>query len=145
MTLPFYLSAPCDVFLSGFEKSDWLNPSTLLADKTLSSHKNSVEWNVKVVRLISTVGTKVFLQFYFSREPVFSLPPGWFPSYVEWILAFPRAPKGSVSMQIWSGACTAAITFLAETVATTASQLKSKPAAAVHPGDTSTEPKDKKT
>ena len=97
--------------------------------------------------MISTVGLKVFLQFYYSRAPVFSLPPGWFPSYIEWLLAFPRAPKGSVSIQIWSSVCTAAITFLAETVTTTASQLKGKPAAAVRTGntDTSTESKDKKT
>lgn len=27
------------------------------------------------------------------------------PGYVEWLLAFPRAPRGSVSIQIWGVAC----------------------------------------
>lgn len=27
------------------------------------------------------------------------------PWYVEWILAFPRAPTGSVSIQVWGIAC----------------------------------------
>ena len=27
------------------------------------------------------------------------------PAYVEWLLAFPRAPTGSVSIQIWGIAC----------------------------------------
>ena len=27
------------------------------------------------------------------------------PGYVEWLLAFPRAPRGSVSIQIWGLAC----------------------------------------
>ena len=27
------------------------------------------------------------------------------PGYVEWMLSFPRAPMGSVSIQIWGVAC----------------------------------------
>ena len=27
------------------------------------------------------------------------------PGYVEWLLAFPRAPTGSVSVQMWGIAC----------------------------------------
>lgn len=27
------------------------------------------------------------------------------PCYVEWLLAFPRAPTGSVSIQMWGVAC----------------------------------------
>ena len=27
------------------------------------------------------------------------------PGYVEWILAFPRAPTGSISIQMWGVAC----------------------------------------
>ena len=33
------------------------------------------------------------------------IPRGWVPGYVEWALAFPRAPRGSVSIQIWGIAC----------------------------------------
>jgi tail-anchored protein insertion receptor len=30
------------------------------------------------------------------------LPKGWLPWYGEWILAFPYAPRGSVSVQVWT-------------------------------------------
>ena len=36
---------------------------------------------------------------------MFWLPKGWVPGYVEWILAFPRAQTGSVSIQVWGLAC----------------------------------------
>ena len=36
---------------------------------------------------------------------MFWLPKGWVPWYVEWILAFPRAPTGSISIQVWGIAC----------------------------------------
>jgi hypothetical protein len=47
---------------------------------------------------------------------VFPLPNGWFPYYVEWIVSFPRAPLGSVSIQVWSNVCAAAIALAAEVV-----------------------------
>lgn len=36
---------------------------------------------------------------------MFWLPLGLVPWYIEWILSFPRAPIGSVSIQIWGVAC----------------------------------------
>ena len=33
---------------------------------------------------------------------MFWVPEGWVPGVVEWGLAFPRAPRGSVSIQVWS-------------------------------------------
>jgi hypothetical protein len=33
---------------------------------------------------------------------MFWIPEGWVPGYVEWGLSFPRAPKGSVSIQVWA-------------------------------------------
>lgn len=30
------------------------------------------------------------------------MPEGWVPGYVEWALSFPKAPIGSVSIQVWS-------------------------------------------
>jgi hypothetical protein len=35
---------------------------------------------------------------------------------VEWIVSFPRAPLGSVSIQVWSNVCAAAIALAAEVV-----------------------------
>jgi tail-anchored protein insertion receptor len=38
------------------------------------------------------------------------------PWYVEWTLAFPRAPSGSVSINVWSAACAAVLKALGDLV-----------------------------
>lgn len=38
------------------------------------------------------------------------------PGYVEWALAFPRAPRGSVSVQIWGIACATVIQLVGQAV-----------------------------
>lgn len=48
---------------------------------------------------------------------MFWLPAGWVPYYVEWILSFPRAPLGSISIQVWTAACAAAIALASEALA----------------------------
>ncbi|BDD61179.1 GET complex subunit get1 [Monascus purpureus] len=93
-------------------------------NKTITSQKTSFDWTVKIIRWLSTVGLKIFIQFYYTKVPVFELPPDWFPYYLEWILAFPRAPMGSVSVQIWSGVCAASIALIAEVVTSTFQQVK---------------------
>ncbi|RAL16520.1 guided entry of tail-anchored proteins factor 1 [Aspergillus homomorphus CBS 101889] len=85
-------------------------------NKELASPKSSFDWGVKAVRWVGTSGLKFFLQFWYSKTPVFMLPDGWVPHYVAWVLSFPRAPFGSVSIQIWSNVCATAITTLAEIV-----------------------------
>lgn len=45
------------------------------------------------------------------------MPPGWVPYYVEWILSFPRAPLGSVSINVWGIACASMIALVAEGLA----------------------------
>jgi len=47
---------------------------------------------------------------------MFWIPQGWVPSYIERILAFPRAPTGSISMQVWWIACTTFIALVSEAV-----------------------------
>lgn len=83
-------------------------------DKAISSQKTSFDWSVKTARWLSTTGLKIFLQFWYSKTPVFALPAGWFPYYVEWILSFPRAPLGCVSIQVWSNVCATAIAVAGE-------------------------------
>ncbi|KAJ5179699.1 Protein g.t1.c1 [Penicillium capsulatum] len=83
-------------------------------NKVISSQKSSFEWTVKSARWLSTNGLKMFLQFWYSKTPVFALPQDWFPYYVQWILSFPRAPLGSVSIHIWSNVCATAIAVVAE-------------------------------
>lgn len=86
----------------------------MIIDKALSSQKSSFDWGVKIARWVSTSGLKLFLQFRYNSTPVFALPPGWFPYYVEWVLAFPKAPMGSVSVQVWSSVCAVAVRVVAE-------------------------------
>lgn len=109
------------------------------------SQKTTFDWAVKILRWISTNGLKIFLQFYYSKTPVFELPPGWFPYYLEWVLSFPRAPLGSVSVQVWSSACLVAIALIAEIVTSIFSQATGTTAGTVPAGKTSSETEAKKT
>jgi len=59
---------------------------------------------------------RYLLQFWFSRQALFWLPQGWVPGYVEWLLAFPRAPKGSISIQLWGIACASVISMASEAI-----------------------------
>lgn len=43
---------------------------------------------------------------------MFWLEKAWVPYYVEWLLSFPRAPLGSISIQVWAGACGAVISLM---------------------------------
>ena len=52
------------------------------------------------------------IQLYYSSIPVFYIPRGWVPTYFELMLAFPWAPKGSVSIHTWSLACGAVVHFV---------------------------------
>jgi hypothetical protein len=47
---------------------------------------------------------------------MFWLPYGWFPYWAEWIISFPRAPLGSVSIASWQLACTGMVTLVSELV-----------------------------
>ena len=57
-----------------------------------------------------------FLPFWYSGSPMFWLPYGWFPYYVEWFASFPRAPLGSVSIVVWQWACYGMLKVIFETV-----------------------------
>lgn len=47
---------------------------------------------------------------------MFWLPKGWVPYYAEWLLSFPRAPLGSVSIQAWSLACAAVVLLVSDAI-----------------------------
>ena len=59
----------------------------------------------------------MLLQFWFAKRPIFWLPKGWVPYYAEWLLSFPRAPLGSISIQSWALACGAAILLTSDAIA----------------------------
>lgn len=48
---------------------------------------------------------------------MFWIPRGWLPGYVEFLLAFPRAPRGGVSIQIWGIACATVVQMVGAAVA----------------------------
>jgi len=87
-------------------------------NKALNESKVSFDMTVKSVRWLSTTGLKFFVQIWYSKTPMFDLPPRWFPWQVEWVLSFPRAPYGTVSIQIWGGACATVISLVGDAVGT---------------------------
>lgn len=48
----------------------------------------------------------------YNKRALFWIPKGWLPLYAEWLLSFPMAPLGSVSIYIWSIACANVIQML---------------------------------
>jgi hypothetical protein len=50
---------------------------------------------------------------------MFWLPKGWVPYYGEWLLSFPRAPLGSISIQAWVLACGAVILLVSDAIVAT--------------------------
>ncbi|PVH95511.1 hypothetical protein DM02DRAFT_689960 [Periconia macrospinosa] len=83
-------------------------------DASLKSHRTTFISTVSALRWLGTQGLRFVLQFWYSKSPMFWMPAGWVPYYVEWILSFPRAPIGSVSINIWGIACASIITLAGE-------------------------------
>lgn len=81
-------------------------------ESTIDETKASFDKAVSSVRCISTSGARWFLPFWYAREPTFWLPYGWFPYYAEWLISFPAAPLGSVSVASWQLASTAIISIV---------------------------------
>ncbi|KAI1149171.1 CHD5-like protein-domain-containing protein [Nemania diffusa] len=82
-----------------------------------------------IIRWCATSGVKFILPWIYGKEPMFWLPNGWFPYYVEWILSFPRAPLGSISIVSWQTACAAAVLLFSDAIITTfAFAVGAKPA-----------------
>ncbi|KAI1083920.1 CHD5-like protein-domain-containing protein [Whalleya microplaca] len=88
-------------------------------EKFKTSHdatKAKFENTVGIIRWLTTTGLKFGLPFWYAKQPIFWLPQGWFPYYVEWILSFPRAPLGSISIASWQTACIGVIMLASDTV-----------------------------
>jgi hypothetical protein len=81
-------------------------------DATIATYRSSFDSRASTIRWVLTTGLKMFLQLWFSKRPMFWIPESWVPGVVEWGLAFPRAPKGSVSIQVWSFAVGQVVTTL---------------------------------
>ncbi len=82
------------------------------------------------IRVVATRGLQFLLPFWFSTEPMFWLPHGWFPYYAEWVLSLPRAPLGSVSIASWQVACSGVIALVGETAAAAVARVRGSEAGA---------------
>lgn len=102
------------LLLNGFD--DLLAKRSFPAETALDATRARFDRSLTTVRLISTRGLQWFLPMWYAREPMFWLPYGWFPYYVEWFASFPRAPLGSVSIVIWQWACTGMLALVMETL-----------------------------
>lgn len=92
------------------------NPQKLgkQTDNELTQSKSTFDMTIKIARWAATSGLMLFLQFWYSKTPIFTLPPGWIPWQVQWVLSFPRAPMGTVSIQIWGGACATVVALVGD-------------------------------
>jgi hypothetical protein len=81
-----------------------------------SASKASFDSRVNIVRFFTINGFRLYLQWSFSRQPIYWLPKGWIPWYGEWILSFPYAPRGSVSVQVWQLACGSVLTMIMDAI-----------------------------
>jgi len=83
-----------DKGLADLEK---LNSETASTRASFSIKFNTAMW-------ILTTGVQFFVGWWYRKSAVFYLPPGWFGP-LGWLLSFPFAPAGSVSVGVWQMAC----------------------------------------
>ncbi|KAF2013867.1 CHD5-domain-containing protein [Aaosphaeria arxii CBS 175.79] len=89
------------------------------SDNSIRTHRQTFTSAVSTLRWLGTQGLRFVLQFWFSKSPMFWIPQDWVPYYVEWLLSFPRAPLGSVSINIWGIACASMIALVGEALTAT--------------------------
>lgn len=87
------------------------------ASGELSAFKSRFDSVIGALRWLGTNGLRLGLQMWFQKQPMFWVPKGWIPYYAEWLLSFPRAPVGGVSIQVWTSACGAVIMLLSSAIA----------------------------
>lgn len=90
--------------------------TTCLPARASQSFRYTFDKAVTVLRWLGTQGLQFLCNFWFSKQAMFWLPVGWVPYPAEWILSFPRAPLGSVSINVWAMACAAMVGLVSEAV-----------------------------
>ncbi|KAK3626553.1 GET complex subunit get1 [Elasticomyces elasticus] len=81
---------------------------------SLTSFRTTFDRLITAARWLGTQGLQFFCNFYYSKQAMFWLPQGWVPYHVEWVLSFPKAQMGAVSINIWSMACASVIALASE-------------------------------
>lgn len=82
----------------------------------MEASRSKFDTSLNGARIVLTRAPQYFLPFWYATEPMFWLPYGWFPYWAEWILSFPRAPIGSVSIASWQLACTGVIALFSDMI-----------------------------
>lgn len=82
----------------------------------MESSRSAFDKYLSGARLLLTKAPQFLIPFWYAKEPMFWLPHGWFPYYAEWIISFPRAPLGSVSIASWQLACTGIIGLISDLI-----------------------------
>jgi len=80
---------------------------------SVNAARAGFDTQIGFVRWVSTSGAGWAISLWYRREPIFWIPEGWVPGYVEWGLSFPKAPIGSVSIQVWTFAITQVLRVIA--------------------------------
>ncbi|KAG2341030.1 hypothetical protein BDR05DRAFT_977060 [Suillus weaverae] len=70
----------------------------------LASSKTAFSLKFNTLMWVLTTGLSFFVGWWYRKAAVFYLPPGWLGP-LAWWMAFPFAPKGSVSVGVWQMAC----------------------------------------
>ncbi|KAG2043275.1 WRB/Get1 family [Suillus americanus] len=70
----------------------------------LASSKTAFSLKFNTMMWVLTTGLSFFVGWWYRKAAVFYLPPGWLGP-LGWWMAFPFAPKGSVSVGVWQMAC----------------------------------------
>ncbi|GJJ06112.1 hypothetical protein Clacol_000301 [Clathrus columnatus] len=81
------------------------------SNTSLSASKASYSKKFSVVLWCLTSGAQYGIGWMYGKKAVFYLPPGWFGP-IQWWLAIPFAPLGSVSVGIWQMACSRVLRVL---------------------------------
>lgn len=82
----------------------------------MDASRSRFDTYLNTTRVLLTRAPQYLIPFWFAKQPMFWLPHAWFPYWAEWIISFPRAPLGSVSIASWQLACTGFVGLLSEMV-----------------------------
>lgn len=85
-------------------------------EKGMEASRSKFDNYLTAIRMLLTRAPQYLIPFWYSQQPMFWLPHGWFPYYAEWLISFPRAPLGSVSIASWQLACTGMVVLLVDLI-----------------------------
>ena len=77
----------------------------LQPDAALMATRTALSTAIRSALVGGPMLLRLVVQWRYSKTPIYWLPTGLVPWPIEWIISFPRAPLGSVSVSTWGAAC----------------------------------------